>query len=241
MYRFYAPKSDFREGSVTLAADETHHLRDVLRQKQGNEVHVFDGEGNEFRCRIDAIEKRETLLTILENMRPAGAESGLDLTLASTVLKGDKFDLVIQKAVELGVTRLIPLFSLRCEAKSKDMAKKLQRWRRISLDAAKQCGRATEMPIGDIRESLSFFTEAEGDNGLRVLFAERGGVGFDSITPKMKITAVIGPKGGWEDSELETALSNGFRIITLGGRIMRAETAAIAIVAILQHRFGDLN
>ena len=241
MYRFYAPRSDFHEGRVTLAADETHHLRDVLRQTAGDEVQVFDGEGNEYLCRIETLAKKETVLTIIENTTPADSGSALDLTLAAAILQADKFELIIQKAVELGVTTFVPLQCIRCEVRVRDADKKLLRWRRIALDAAKQCGRATNMIIGDITSSVDFIGQRETSDSLQILFAERAGERFETLESGQKIVAMIGPKGGWEESEMVEARSNGFKVLTLGGRIMRAETAAISIVAILQHRFGDLN
>ncbi len=240
MHRFYAPNSAISSGQVHLAADETHHLRDVLRKLPGDPVHIFDGEGSEFLCRIVTVSKNETVLEIIETVVPV-AESSLDLTLASTVMKGEKYELIIQKAVELGVTTFVPLISIRSEVRRKDVEKRLVRWRRIALDAAKQCGRAKEMSIGGIHDAIEFVRKKEGENGPRIMFAERGGGEFSSIKKDRKMTAMIGPKGGWEDSEIEAARDSGFTIVTLGGRIMRAETAAISIVAILQHRFGDLN
>ncbi len=240
MHRFYAPDSASSDGRVHLAADETHHLRDVLRRSPGDTVHVFDGKGSEYLCRIDAISKHETILEIIGTVVPV-AESSLDLTLASVVMRGEKYELIIQKAVELGVTHFIPLLSARCEVRLKDVERRSSRWQMIARDAAKQCGRATEMSIGGISTAAEFVNSAGTEMGTNVMFAERGGENFESIKTARHMTAMIGPKGGWDDSELQAAIDAGFTIITLGGRIMRAETAAISIVAILQHRFGDLN
>lgn len=240
MHRFYAPGTAIKDGQVTLSSDETHHLRDVLRKTAGDAVHVFDGEGSEFLCRIITVAKDETTLDIVETVVPV-AESSLDLTLASTVMKGDKYELIIQKSVELGVATFIPLVSIRSEVRLKDVEKRLQRWRRIALDAAKQCGRATEMSISGAEEAVKFVESSKGADDSRIMFAEKGGGNFSAINESRAMTAMIGPKGGWEDREIEAARNGGFTIITLGGRIMRAETAAISIVAILQHRFGDLN
>jgi 16S rRNA (uracil1498-N3)-methyltransferase len=122
--------------------------------------------------------------------------------------------------------------------KLKDSSKKLERWRKIVIEASKQCGRASLMRVG---EPLEFSEFIESATGTRVLFAERGGDSFSDFEPARKITAAVGSEGGWEDSEIERAREKGFQIVTLGGRILRAETAAIAIAAILQHRFGDLK
>ena len=238
MRRFYAPRENFRKEKVTLGIEETRHLRDVLRLRAGERVQVFDGDGREFRCEILEISKRETSLQILEEIAPAAPESDLDLTLAVALLKGEKFELVVQKAVELGVCRLVPLATKRADVKLKETDKKHDRWQKIALEACKQSGRARLMTIEAPSDLESFIKRADG---TRILFAERGGAAFSSLKADKKITALVGSEGGWENSEIELAAAHGFQIITLAGRILRAETAAIAIAAILQNNFGDLS
>lgn len=237
MRRFYSPTENFSERSVTLDANETRHLRDVLRLREGEDVSVFDGTGKEFRCSVTEIKKKYSSLSIIEAIKPASPESPFEITIASTVLNGEKYDLIVQKAVELGVVRLVPLETIRGDVKTKDAAKRLSRWRRIALEATKQTGRAKLMEIAD---PMTFRDLVSSDLKM-ALFSERDGSGLSSLKPTKKITALYGPKGGWDDSELEFAAEKGVTIVTLGGRILRAETAAIAITAILQHRFGDLN
>ena len=239
MRRFYSPIENFRDGIVTLNGDETRHLRDVLRLSVGEEVSIFNGTGREFRCEISEIGKKSSVLSVLEEMSPASLESPFDLTIAATILNGEKYDLIIQKAVELGVSTLVPLNTIRCDVKLKDAEKRIERWRRIALEATKQCGRAKLMQIAEPAAFDKFIANSKGSN--LVLFSERDGNDFSTIAKGKKITALFGPKGGWDDSELETARSRGVKNVTLGGRILRAETAAIAITAILQHRFGDLK
>lgn len=239
MRRFYAPPEDYHDKHVTLGEEETRHLRDVLRLRIDNEVSVFDGIGNEFRCVIKTIEKRSSTLSIIEEVSPASPESILELTVAATVLPGEKYDLVIQKAVELGVNELIPIVTSRCEVKLKDATKRLNRWRRIAFEASKQCGRAKLMAVSETVEFGELISKTACEDAL--LFSERDGDGFETISKCEKITAIFGPKGGWEDHELVAARDHKISIITLGGRVLRAETAAIAISAILQHRFGDFN
>lgn len=241
MRRFYAPKENFTFENVVLGADETRHLRDVLRLRAGETVRVFDGAGNEFLCRIERIAKNETVLKIIEKTAPLAPASNLDLTLAAALLKGEKFDLVVQKAVELGVKNFVPLITNRCDVKIKnaaDFTKKLERLNRIALEACKQSGRADLMKIEELTDFQNFIKIAEN---TKILFSERGGEGFSEIVPDKKITAVVGSEGGWEDSEIEAARAQGFQIITFGGRILRAETAAVSVAAILQNRFGDLT
>jgi 16S rRNA (uracil1498-N3)-methyltransferase len=244
MRRFYAPEESFQDGKIVLNLEETRHLRDVLRLREGEIVQIFDGAGREFSCEIRQIQKNETILEILAEVSPSAPVSNLDLTLAAALLKGEKFDLVVQKAVELGVTKLSPLMTKRTDVKLKDSEKKVERWRKIALEAAKQSGRADLMKIEPPQDFTEFIKNSalkpDGVENL-LLFAERGGESFSAINAGKKITAVIGSEGGWEDSEIETAKNSGFQIVTLKGRILRAETAAIAVAAILQHRFGDFN
>lgn len=238
MRRFYAPPESFGGDQIILSLEETRHLRDVLRLRAGNEIHVFDGEGREFLGEIESVSKKESVVKIIEEIAPAAPESELDLTLAVALLKGEKFDLVVQKAVELGVTRLVPLNTKRADVKMPDAGKKIERWNKIALEACKQSGRARLLKI---EAAQSFEKFAETADGARVLFAERGGAPFSQIKANKKITAVVGCEGGWEDFEIELAAGRGFQIVTLGGRILRAETAVIAVAAILQNNFGDLR
>lgn len=241
MRRFFSPRKNFTSETVTLDLDETRHLRAVLRLKAGDEISVFNGEGREYLCRIDHVTKNETTAAVIREITPASPESPLQLTLASVVIPGDKYDLIVQKAVELGVVNFIPLASERSEINLKDLPKKLIRWRRIALDAAKQCGRARLMTIEEPQNVMDLISTEQDADTARIFFSERDGSDLSELDKPRQMVSVIGPKGGWDDAELETARHNDFTIVTLGGRIMRAETAAIALTAILQHRFGDIN
>lgn len=236
MRRFFVPSKNFYEHQIKLSLDESKHLREVLRLRSGDKVCVFDGEGNEHLCIVQEVgaKKDSSILRILQKTTPASPESELDLTLGVALLKGEKFDLIVQKAVELGVTELVPVLTKRGDSKNV----RLERWQKIGIEAAKQSGRAKLMIISELRNFEGF---AEDATGAKILFSERNGESFSAIKADKKITAVIGSEGGWEDSEIEFARTKSFQIITLKGRILRAETAAIAIAAVLQNRFGDMN
>jgi len=240
MRRFYSQKENLSNGVVVLDLEETRHLRDVLRLHAGDEVRVFNGEGNEYLCRIQSIEKKETILDVLRPVAPEASESQLDLTLAVAITKGEKFDLVVQKAVELGVSKLVPIFTKRCDVKPRGGEKRLERWRKIALEACKQSGRAHLMSVDHPIDFSKVLGQLESKD-TAILFSEREGGSFEELTSHDNITAFIGPEGGWDDAELEIALQLGIQIITLGGRILRAETAALVCAALLQHRFGDLK
>lgn len=248
MRRFYAPAKNFNNPKIVLDFEQTRHLRDVLRLREAETIQIFDGEGQEFLCLIEKIGKKETVLKFIEEISPSAPESDLDLTLAAALLKGEKFDLVVQKAVELGVTKLVPLVTKRSDVKIntiKPDEKKHERRRKIIVDATKQCGRAKLMRIEEPMQFSEFIknSASRAGNENLFLFAEKSGGSFSDIKLKTgkKIIAVVGAEGGWETAEIELATENNFQIITLNGRILRAETAAISAAAILQHRFGDLK
>jgi 16S rRNA (uracil1498-N3)-methyltransferase len=238
---------------VTLGAEETRHARDVLRLHGGDEIYVFDGAGREFLCAVQSIARDSTKLNVIAEVEPARPESPLNLTLAIALLKGEKFDLVIQKATELGVKRIVPLDTERADVRLRDhdgANKRVARWRRIALEAAKQTGRAyvpeiaSPLTFNFLLTSTSYAKEISA-NVTRLMFSERGGRSLSEATdsfgadPK-EIVALVGPEGGWTDEEIELAREGGWKIVTLGGRTLRAETAGITVVALLQHRFGDL-
>jgi len=239
MHRFYAPPQRIAGNSIVFDRDETRHLRDVLRLKSGDKVNVFDGAGNEYECRIIEIKKAETLLLVDARVSPISPESPLPLTLAAAMLKADKFDLVVQKAVELGIKRLVPIRTVRCDIKSKDSARRHDRWLKIALESSKQTGRATLMTIDEPVEFSDLLANSQDRN--LIMFSERDGGKLCAIPDTEQLTAIVGPEGGWDDTEIDLARKTGITIVTLGGRILRAETAAIAIAAVLQNRFGDLN
>ena len=239
--RFNAQPSAFADQTVTLAADEARHLRDVLRLKTGDEVYVFNGVGSEFRCTIANIKRDSVELRIDTAVEPAKPESQLQLTLCVALLKGEKFDLVVQKATELGTSKVVPLITRYADIHLRDETdakKRVARWQRIALEAAKQSGRAF---VPEISTPFAFDSVlANAKNDLHVMFSERDGGPLSALTPSQSVTALVGSEGGWSDEEIEQARGQGFHIITLGGRILRAETAAISVTALMQYLFGDL-
>ncbi len=249
--RFYAPPTAFtsdRQG-VTLQADEARHLRDVLRLKPGDEIYVFNGLGGEFQCRIIECGKDTARLRILSEATPSRPESPLSLTLAVALLKGEKFDLVAQKVTELGVVRIVPVMTKLADIRLRDANeanKRVQRWQRIALEAAKQSGRAVVPEVSQPVSFASFVTGSRVQAQPRVMFSERGGQLFSefriNITESpQSILALVGSEGGWTNEEISLARENAWSIVTLGGRTLRAESAAITATVLLQHTFGDLN
>jgi 16S rRNA (uracil1498-N3)-methyltransferase len=250
--RFYAPPGDFDLARMTarLAAEEARHLVDVLRLGRGDEVFVFDGEGREYRCRVAEAGRAQALLEVCEEVEAARPASPLRLTLCVALLKGEKFDLVVQKATELGVARLVPVVTKFADVRVKEGAdgvRRLARWKRIALEAAKQSGRAS---LPELLGPTPFASVVRGEaieaSQCRLFFSERGGRGLVEALSECpgelkRVAALVGPEGGWAEEELEAARVGGWNVITLGGRVLRAETAAIVATALLEHLCGDLR
>ena len=247
--RFFASPNAFNRDNVYLPIDEARYLREVLRLRVGDEVYVFNGVGKEFQCVIEESRRESAQLRVTNEVVPARPESPLDLTLAVALLKGEKFDLVVQKATELGVTHIVPVATKLADVRlrdSSDAAKRVTRWQRIALEAAKQSGRAVVPEVADPLLVEDFIRAGDEDEKVRLLFSERDGEPLAHVTGKLPMSgtpmiALIGSEGGWTSEELGAARDAGWRLVTLGGRVMRAETAAIVVTALLEHLYGDLK
>ncbi len=262
--RFYAPPDCFAPdgASVTLSSEESRHLRDVLRLQAGDEAFVFDGEGAEFRCIVRDAGGRKgrkdegaaATLEVCARVSAMRPESPLELTLAVALLKSEKFDWIVKKATELGVSRIVPVETKRADVRlqrdERDTTKRVARWQRLASEAAKQSGRARLLSIDAPCDFASLLVSASRERAWRLMFAERDGRtlseaisetnGAEVARPKI-ITALVGPEGGWETEEIVAAREGGWLIITLGGRVLRAETACLTVAALLEHLYGDIN
>lgn len=248
--RFHAPREAFSSDhtSVILQEDEARHVRDVLRLKPGDRVHVFDGAGREFDCSIEESRKDTARLSVVAEVAPARAESPLHLTLAVALLKSDKFDLVVQKATELGVVRVVPVTTKLADIRLRDDSdanNRVKRWQRIALEGAKQSGRALVPAVSPPISFAELVQATDDSDQRRLMFSERGGQSLlemkDLRDANLQITALVGSEGGWTDEEIFLARENNWGVVTLGGRTLRAETAAIAAAVLLQHLYGDLR
>jgi 16S rRNA (uracil1498-N3)-methyltransferase len=224
---------------IQLEPAETKHAR-VRRLRSGEVVALFDGAGRSWLARVEKVGRAETSVRVTEALEPRAAESPLDLTLAAAVLKTDRFDWLVEKATELGVTRIRPVLTRYSLARPS--AGRRQRWRQIALAAAKQCGRSMLPEV----EPPAEWEEVVAAAGCRLLLNEDPGeTSFAALAERSprpdEVTLIVGPEGGFADAEIETARAAGCLTVGLGARVLRAETAAIAAVALCQHLWGDLG
>jgi 16S rRNA (uracil1498-N3)-methyltransferase len=213
-------------GRVRVLGDEHQHLK-VARAKEGEVVEVFDGKGGVWTARVESAEKRETLLRILESRRVDKGE--VELILGLSLVKPAAFELALEKAVEVGVTRIIPIIAGRSNMAP---VRRSDRWTRIIIEAAKQSKR---YHLPDLDEPCSFEPALDHPAATKIVFAERGGGPLKSALAGSPAFFVIGPEGGWTDAELDAARNKGFTLVNLGEGILRTETAAIVGTALIRY------
>ncbi len=251
MPRFFIEKIvDPLQDRLTLGGDDFHHIRDVLRFKPGDELVVCDGARTDLRCRI-VIFAADSVELAITGRQANQTEPPYQAVLYQGLAKGDKMDTIIQKAVELGAARIVPVLCERSVVRldERDVPKKLQRWNKIAAEAAKQCGRGM---LPEVSAPLSFKAavaeaakadirmipwENERQCGLREWLESKNIVKPDAPNPL--ISLLIGPEGGFSADEATLAISEGIQPVTLGRRILRTETAGTAVLAMLIYRFND--
>ncbi|MGO8990739.1 MAG: 16S rRNA (uracil(1498)-N(3))-methyltransferase [bacterium] len=245
MPRFYIPNPRIENGLLKIEGDEVKHIRKVLRLKTGDEILVFDGLGKEFEGTI-VEEGRSSVMVKIRDMLSPKRDSPLEVTLAQSLLKGEKMDYLIQKATELGVKEIIPFFSSRSVPlleKSRSL-KRHHRWEKIAVEAAKQCGRGVVPKIESLQTYSDMLHAASADQ-LRLILWERDGIKLrdmlEGSKERRKVFFMIGPEGGFSQDEIEKAGRVGFIAVTLGRRILRAETASLCFLSILQYEWGDVG
>ena len=228
---------------VTFPEHAAHHAREVLRLRAGAEVRVFDGRGSEFLATLETVTRRSVEARLAGAVAPR-PESPLRPLLALSPLKGDRMELVIQKATELGVAEVHPVVTARTDAVARPALKgsRQDRWEKVASGAAEQSGRAVVPRIAPTTTLDRFLARREG--GLKVLLLETPGLPplaqASAETPEI-VTLLLGPAGGWEPAEAARIAATGFTAVSLGPRVLRAETAALAAVAVAQSLWGDLR
>lgn len=243
---FFAP-STRREGDlITLPADEARHAHKVLRLEAGAIVVVVDGEGNACRGEIAIVTPRKVTVRIHSEVRDFG-EPTVRLTLAAGLSVGSKFDSVVQRGTELGVSRLVPLVTTKSKVTVDDPRRaptKVKRWNKVALASMKQCRRSALPQIAAPTDFESFLSQFDrSDPGL--IFHPAGeSIAVDAVELPEKcrrITLVVGPESGFSDYEFRLALEVGFTPVHLGRRVLRTETAGPTVVALIMARLGEFR
>ena len=244
MYQFFVEESqiNIETKRVFIEGPDVNHIKNVLRMKPGEEVNISNGsDGKEYRCAI--LDMNDSVVNLeLRFIKEDGNELPVDVTLYQGLPKADKMELIIQKCVELGVRRIVPVAMKRCVVKLEDKkaSAKVSRWQSIAEAAAKQSKRGIIPEIGQVMSFGEALSEAEKCD-VRLLPYEMADADamdktravFSGLKPGQKVSVFIGPEGGFDDSEIEKAKNAGMEIITLGKRILRTETAGMMVMSFI--------
>ena len=240
MRRFFT-QTISAEGGI-ISGDDAKHISRVLRMKVGELLTACDTKGYDYDCLIESLSDREVSLRVLE-VRPSQSEPDVRVSLYQAMPKGDKLELIIQKAVELGVDSITPVMTRRCVSKpdSKSMAKKLEPYNRIALEAAKQSGRGKVpqvCPMLDLPQALDEMAQTS----CPILFYENATAPAKQVIDGAgkEIAVLIGSEGGFDESEVELAIQKGCQVLSLGKRILRCETAPLAALSIIMFETGNM-
>jgi 16S rRNA (uracil1498-N3)-methyltransferase len=238
--RFFAPEARPGLAAVTLPPDEAHHLLHVLRLQPGARVGVFDGRGREWTGRVAATSRRTATIDLDAPVAPA-AEAPVPVTLAVGLLKGDQMDAVVRDATMLGAAAIAPLISAHAAVPARaGRGAALDRWRRVAIASAKQCGRAV---VPDLAPPARLETVLDSHpSSLLVMCVEparAGSAPLDEQPPRpASAVLLVGPEGGWSAAEVDLAVGRGARLLQMGPRTLRAETAPVAALSLLWARWG---
>jgi 16S rRNA (uracil1498-N3)-methyltransferase len=240
MPRIYLPAPVFLNNRISITDEKAHYLASVLRCGKGDCLIIFDGKGNCFRTTIVTADKREVVAEVAEKI-PCNLESDLNITLVQGLLKGEKMDMVIQKTTELGVKEILPVITGRSQLRD---TKKIARWRKIAEEASRQSGRSIVPVVHETVEFDNFLSAHDSIHGL--VFYEEEGVGLTEAVSSLiphhsSFFVLIGPEGGFTKEEITLAKEKGLIVTSLGRRILRAETAAISAVTLVQFLLGDMG
>jgi len=245
--RFFVEKIPYHADLILIPEKEANHITKVLRMKEGDRIIIFDGKGKEFESIIDKVSYKEVWVRIIKNLssRPL---SPLKITLAQAAVKGPALDYILQKATELGVNDVVFFYSERTVVKlnTDNLGKKMIRWQEIIKSASRQCGRAF---LPDLKPPISFEDFVKGatnKNTLPLILWEREEKHtikdlLKSVHPVPHVIVVVGPEGGFTDDEIHFAKRYDFRLLSIGRRVLRSDTASIALLSILQYEWGDLS
>lgn len=240
--RLYVEERLGQGESIRLEGDRAHYLSRVLRLEAGADFVVFNGQGGEFEARVERVE-RDAVWARVGAFTAVERESPLNITLVPGISRGERMDFTVQKAVELGVRTIAPVTTERSAVRldGARRSRRLEHWRGIVLNACQQCGR-TRIPLVEEITSLDQWLETASKSAAsRLVLSPRGTLSADDVEVEKDVVLLIGPEGGFSQRELERVSQSGFRALSLGPRILRTETAAVAALTALQLKRGDLS
>ncbi len=246
--RFYVDPALLASDAVTIEGDLAHRLAKVLRLRADDEIALFDGSGDDARVRLTAVQERAVEGTVVE--RCAGPpEPRVRVHLYQSITKGERFEWLLEKGTEIGVSRFTPLLAARAVVKTAAEGNRADRWRRIVVEAAEQCGRSA-VPLVDAPLPLADALPVAG--GILLLPYEAAGgaapniqaalaAEIDALFALGEVSIFIGPEGGYEPAEVEAAQAAGATVVTIGDRVLRSETAGLVAATLTLHAVGELG
>lgn len=224
---------------VELTDSAANHVGKVLRMKPGEPLILFNGEGRAWQGQVASVSKKVVGVT-LESEIEGATESPLSIHLGQSLSRGERMDYAIQKATEMGVTEITPLFSERCEVKlnAERQEKRLKHWQQVAISACEQCGRNV-VPVINPPQSVSDWMGAQ-ESDLRFVLHHRTEKKLEGFDKPGSVSLLIGPEGGLTAEEIASAESAGFNALALGPRVLRTETAPITAITLMQYLWGDI-
>jgi 16S rRNA (uracil1498-N3)-methyltransferase len=241
--RLFSTEAVTANSRLWLTGERAKYLMRVLRLKPDDKLILFDGDGDQYAATVEAFDRDRVLLRVGGRQRTE-TESPLRVRLVQGISRGGRMDIVVQKSTELGVRRITPVITNRSVVRldGERATKRQEHWRRISQSACEQCGRNT-LPVIDPPQTLvRWLRGMEDDGSTRILLDRDGGVPIATLpAPATTVEIVIGPEGGLSRDEYRLCIDSGFEGVSLGPRVLRTETAAIAAIAVLQALWGDLG
>ena len=244
LHRFFCPDINRAMSLIFLPPKASHHAQNVLRLKKDSEIIIFDGLGNQFKARIESLGKKLVKIHLIAPI-DENRESPLNITIVQALTRMDKMDFTIQKTVELGVSKIIPLFTEKSTIKLSDdkYKKKMEHWHNLACAACEQCGRSIVPSISkpiNIKEWLNHLDNSNASKKVKLILDPIAKKNISSLHVSQNIVLLVGPEAGFTEAEIAIAIDKGFFPVSLGPRILRAETAGIAAMSIIQSVWGDL-
>ncbi len=241
LHRFFVEPCQVTDGTIIINGDDVKHISKVLRLCQKDNITVCDCAGHDYTCQIQSISSDEVVAAILEKT-PSQTEPPVNVTIYQGMPKSDKMDYIVQKCVELGAIAVVPVITKRTIAIPRDEEKKIARWQKIAAEAAKQCGRGI-IPAVERVMSFKDMIKSLSDDDLNILpYESEKDLSLKNIldnTDRKNINIIIGPEGGFDESEVVLAKEKNVSIVTLGPRILRTETAPLAALSAVMYQLGD--